>query len=163
MANGSVSKHVSQRRDHRGRPITTYRWRADLPVGPDGIRRQKKLSGYTTRRAAETALRAFLVDVEQGEYVAVSDLTVDEAITEWLATRRNVEPTTIYGYTAALRYVGNAIGHRPIQSITRHDLDHIVTHMHTLGRSRATTAGGSRPLAWCNSSRVALRTLLTMP
>lgn len=138
MHNGSIARHVGRRRDERGRPIVTYRWRADLPVGPDGIRRQKKRSGFPTRAAAAASLRAYLTEVQHGEFIAPADLTVAQAVEAWCASRRNVEPTTARGYRHALAHLTAALGPRTVQSVTRHDLDWVVTGMLEAGRSPRT-------------------------
>ncbi len=138
MPNGSIARHVSRRRDERGRAVSTYRWRADLPVGADGIRRQKKMSGFPTRAAAAASLRAYLTDLQDGQVIAPADLTVSQAVEVWCAARRNVEPTTVRGYRDALAHVTTAIGTRTVQSVGRRDFDRIVTTMQAAGRSPRT-------------------------
>ena len=138
MPNGSIAKHVGRRRDERGRLISTYRWRADLPIGKDGVRRQKKMTGFATRAAAAASLRAYLTELEQGEVIALDQLTVAQAVEMWCGTRRSVEVTTVRGYRDALAHITAAIGDRKVQSVTRHDFDRVVTTMQTAGRSPRT-------------------------
>lgn len=138
MANGSIARHVGRRRDERGRAVTTYRWRADLPADADSIRRQKKKSGFPTRAAAAASLRAYLTELQHGEFIAPTDLTVSQAVDAWCSSRRNVEPTTVLGYRHALAHITTVIGTRTVQSIRRQDFDPIVTGMLARGRSPRT-------------------------
>jgi integrase len=136
--NGSIARIVGRRRDDRGRAVITYRWRADLPVGADGVRRQKKMSGFPTRAAAAASLREYLSELERGEVIVPAELTVAQAVEAWLAARRNVEPTTVRCYRDALAHVTAAIGERKVQTVNRRDLDRVVTGMLNAGRSPRT-------------------------
>lgn len=49
-----------------GRRGDSWYYRLDLPPGPDGRRRQKRVSGFPTEREARKALAKAAVDVQEG-------------------------------------------------------------------------------------------------
>lgn len=130
MARGSVFKYVHQnRRDERGRPAVSWRFTVNVTPGPDGERRQKRFTGFPTRDAAERAMRAFQTDVDGGDYIEPATVTLAEQIESWLGGRRNIEPTTLRGYTVALGHASTHLGHRKLQKVCRADVEGLIHHM----------------------------------
>ena len=129
MPSGRVTRHIGRRRDERGRPAVSYRWMTDGPPGPDGKRRQVQRAGFPTREAAQRSMRQFQSELENGDYLPPSEMTVSRAVDAWLLSRRNVEPTTVRGYRIALSHLTAALGDRLLQSITRPDIERLVIDM----------------------------------
>jgi integrase len=106
-----VAGHVYKRcscpvqRDERGRRLTcskahgSWTWVADVPVDEGSRRRQVTKGGFTTKRDAEAALRAYLVDADRGLVALPSRMTVEQYLAGWLDA---VEPTL--AVTAATNY-----------------------------------------------------------
>jgi hypothetical protein len=91
VARGSVKK--------RG---TAYSIVYDGPAGPDGQRRQRRESGFRTKREAQERLTAALREVDTGTSLEPSTLTVADYLRHWLATMiaPHKRPLTVYRYTA---------------------------------------------------------------
>ena len=76
VANGSVSR--------KGKV-----WSFVVDLGPDpatGRRRQARRSGFTTKKAAEAALRELATAADAGTAVSRSRTTVSQFLTDWLET-----------------------------------------------------------------------------
>ncbi len=63
---------------------TRYYYVLDARPGPDGRRKQIWSKGYTTRRAAEVALREELTRRDQGIVLSTEKLTVRQFVDRWL-------------------------------------------------------------------------------
>ncbi|MGI8747796.1 MAG: tyrosine-type recombinase/integrase [Deinococcus sp.] len=108
---------------------TVYKVAVD--VGPDpanGARRQRRGS-FPTQRAARAWLAQTRVDVEKKTYVAPVKLTLGEYLDQWLAGRVDVKPTTRRNYEDALKPVRRTLAARPLQALTKADLDSMVAGM----------------------------------
>jgi integrase len=109
MARGSIRRRGST-------------WTVILDVGRDpatGKRRQRWKGGYKTRKAAEAALRELMAEVDQGNYVARSSVTVADYLTGWLETvRPRLRPTTWNSYRIAAARVARSLGNTLVQSLT---------------------------------------------
>jgi integrase len=133
-----VSRHTHSRRDERGRPITSWRFVVELPRRSNGKRRQKIVSGFETQETAQRAMRAFQSTLDNGDFIEPDALTVQEQVDLWLRGRRNVEPTTVRGYTVALSHATAAFGDRNLQTISRADVEALVDGM--TGREKPLSA-----------------------
>jgi integrase len=65
-------------------------------------------------------------DRGRGTHAAPNELTVQQAIEEWLAGQR-IRAKTMSAYVTALRPVVDQLGERPVQSITKADVEAVVT------------------------------------
>jgi integrase len=102
------------------------RWYAfvELPPGPDGKRRRKKISAKTRgqvvakRNAAKGALT-------EGRPLPNDRVTVAEAVERWLASRRKVAPATLTNYRtmAANHIVPTAVGRKRLTALTDDDVN----------------------------------------
>jgi hypothetical protein len=129
MPSGRVTRHIGRRCDERGRPVVSYRWMTDGQLGPSGERRQVQRAGFPTREAAQRSMRQFQSELENGDYLPPSEITVARAVDSWLLARRNVEPSTVRGYRIALSHLTAALGNRLLQSVTRPDIERLVVDM----------------------------------
>jgi hypothetical protein len=93
MANGSVQR--------KGRV-----WSFVVDLGPDpatGRRRQARRSGFTTKKAAEAALRDLATAADAGTAVSRSRITVSQFLTDWLESiKPRVRETTWVSYRMAV-------------------------------------------------------------
>jgi integrase len=96
----------------------------ELPPGPDGKRRRKKISGKTqgqviakrdTTRGARSA----------GKPVPNDRVTVTQAVDRWLASRRRVSEATLANYkTMAKNHItGSALGRKRLTALTDDDVN----------------------------------------
>lgn len=91
---------------------------------PDGERFQFKRRFKTVKDAI-----AFHSEVTSGlskkTYIAPSDLTLQRAVDDWLVGQR-IRPNTRAAYVASLRPLVDALGAKPVQAITKRDIEHVV-------------------------------------
>lgn len=106
-------------------------------TGADGKRRQKR-KRFKTLKEAVDHYTAIAGDRGRGIHVAPSDLTVEEAVDSWLLGQR-IRPKTMSAYVTSLRPIVDHLGPRPVQSITKDDIEGVV---------QALRAGTSRMGTW---------------
>jgi integrase len=83
----------------------------DVPAAPGKTRRQRKRGGFATERAAEEALTAVIATLNAGSYTETNRLTVNDYLTEWLAAKANLRPSTRKSYQQHLDlYLAPRIG-----------------------------------------------------
>ncbi|MBX6395630.1 MAG: Arm DNA-binding domain-containing protein [Alicyclobacillaceae bacterium] len=71
----------------------------DLPRDETGKRRQKKVSGFATKKEAEAALAKLIAEVESGTYVEPAKTTVGEYLLQWLEDKKTtVRKSTFRSY-----------------------------------------------------------------
>jgi len=109
MARGSVYKRGS-----------TWSYRVDGPVDPgSGRRRQVSKGGFRTKREAEDALAVAKHDLDTGQHVRRSRLTVQEYLEGWLPSQRaRLSPSTLKSYRTAVGRIERHIGQIPMQGLT---------------------------------------------
>ncbi len=100
---------------------------------PDGTRFQHKRR-FATVEAAVKWRTTLVSQVSHGTHIAPATLTVRQAVEAWLAAQR-IRPKTLSAYTTSLRPVVDTLGHRPVQSITKGDIETVVVALRT-GTSR---------------------------
>src|SRR5579863_9501523 len=82
-----------------GRRGSTWYYRLDLPLGPDGRRHQKRVSGFRTEREARNALARASVARADGRLRHAKAKTFGDLAAEWLvAVGPNRKVTTISNY-----------------------------------------------------------------
>ena len=118
-----------------------YSFRVDTGRGPDG----KRIQEYRTfdRRAdAERELARIQHESGQGTYVRPSRETLAEHLDAYLeGACRNVRASTRRNYEDALLPVRDRLGGRYLRSISKADIEGLVTWMLTSGRRRGGRAG----------------------
>jgi len=126
----------------------TWWFVVELPLGPDGKRRQAKRRGFRTKADAQRALDELRVDARQGTFVSLHRLTVKEYLEdEWLpAVRRQLAASTWESYERNVRHhVVPAIGHVRLQALDGSDLNRLYEQLLTSGRKRGTQSPGLKP------------------
>lgn len=109
----------------------SIRYRVVLDAGRDpdtGKRRQRK-ARFGTYREARAWLAATRTDVSTGAYVPPSKVSVAEHLSSWLAGRTDIKPATVANYGDALKVVVSSLGQRPLDALSKSDLDLMVAGM----------------------------------
>lgn len=106
-------------------------WKAVVDAGPDpatGNRRQRR-GTFATRKEAAAWLAATRTDVARGTYVAPVKITLGQHLDQWLAGRVDLKPSTARNYQDALRPIRQSLAAKPLQAVTKADLDGVVARM----------------------------------
>jgi integrase len=118
-----------------------YSFRVDTGRGPDG----KRLQEYHTfdrKGDAERELARIQHHSAQGTYVRPSRETLSQYLDGWLeGATRDLRASTKRNYEDAFLPVRERLGDRYLQSITKADIEGLVTWMLTAGRRRGGKAG----------------------
>ncbi|WP_420196413.1 tyrosine-type recombinase/integrase [Mycobacteroides abscessus] len=109
-------------------PDADTRWRPEV-TGADGKRRQKR-KRFKTLKEAVDHYTAIAGDRGRGLHVAPSELTVQEAVDSWLLGQR-IRSKTMSAYVTSLRPIVDHLGNRPVQSITKDDIESVVQALRT--------------------------------
>ena len=121
---------------------TRYRFVVDIGRDPETGRRQQKTFTYDLLREAKAELAKIKSETAQGTYVKPSKMTLNQHLDEWLlGAERDLAEASIRNYRDALRPVRERLGHKSLQSITKADVEQLVTWMSTSGRKRGGPAG----------------------
>jgi integrase len=115
-----------------------YRLRVDSGTRPDGTRRQL-CSTFHTLAEAKQSLAATRVEVSAGTYTPPAKITLEDHLSKWVDGKRGLRPTTAQGYRALLRPVVRELGRKPLQRVTKADVDALVTTLQSAG---GRTGGG---------------------
>ena len=109
MAQGRIYKRGS-----------TWSYRIDGPIDPaTGKRRQISKGGFRTKRDAENALSVVKYELDTGQHVRRSRLTVGEYFEGWLPSQANrLAPSTMKAYRTAIGRLDRHIGQMPLQALT---------------------------------------------
>jgi integrase len=120
-------KRIELIRRAGGRPVIRYQLTVDVGT-VDGKRKQLR-KRHTTERDAREALDEIRGEVFKGTYVHPSVLTVESACANWLMSRHGIKPKSKSGYDGVLAPVRTELGHLPVQKLTRHNVDELVTRL----------------------------------
>jgi integrase len=134
-----------------GDPIKTItlkngrkRYRFVVDIGPDpktGRRRQKTYT-FDRKKDAEKERNKILHQTSEGTYVAPSKGTVNEVLDSYLkGATRGKRANTARNYRDAFRCVREQLGDRPVQRVTKDDIEDLVDYMLTEGRKRGGKPG----------------------
>ena len=101
----------------------------ELPIGPDGKRRRKKISAKT-RNAVVTKRNATRVALSEGKSLPDDRDTVAQAVERWLASRRRITDATLKNYrTIANRHIiPTAVGRKRLTTLTDDDVNALLDH-----------------------------------
>ena len=97
-----------------------WRYRAAVGIDPvTGKRRWVSKGGFSTRKAASTALNAVLTDADNGQIVERSSVTVAEYLDDWIErAARDLKPTTAASYRNDIGHLKRQLGHVRVQDLT---------------------------------------------
>jgi integrase len=98
-------------------------------------KRQQKTYTYDTRTEARNERSRIVSERAQGTYVRPSKMTLNEHLDEWLPpVIRDLAESTKRNYTDALRPARERLGDKPLQKITKADVENLADWMLTSGR-----------------------------
>lgn len=121
----------------------TVRYRLVVDVGKDDSGKRRQLTRtFDKQKDARAELSRIRHQQDAGTYVQRSKLTLNQYLDEYLigATRDRRESTKS-NYRHALKPVRDRLGERPLQSITKADIEQLVDWMLTAGRKRSGKPG----------------------
>ncbi len=119
-------------------PNGRIRVRIAIPAGPGG-RRQYVKKVVDTPAEARRLYAEVQNSVEEGTYIAPATDTVDSFLDGWEAAKaREVKPSTLTSYVVALKPVRRLLGARKLQSLTKADIEAVVTDILARGRTGRT-------------------------
>ncbi|MBN7300497.1 tyrosine-type recombinase/integrase [Mycobacteroides abscessus subsp. bolletii] len=98
-------------------------------TGADGKRRQNR-KRFKTLKEAVDHYTAIAGDRGRGIHIAPSELTVQDAVDSWLLGQR-IRSKTMSAYVTSLRPIVDHLGNRPVQSITKDDIETVVQALRT--------------------------------
>jgi len=97
-----------------------YGYTIDVGTHEDGRRRQKRFGGFSTKKACETALNNAIYQLEHGEFIMPTNLTVGQYLYDWLnnTAKPRVTETTFIGYANNVyNHLTPAIGKIQLQKL----------------------------------------------
>lgn len=109
--------------DRRGGTQTV--WEAIADVGEPGEKRQQSRRHFANKADAVAWRSGIMADRARGTHVAPAKVTMKQGIDQWLKGLRK-EQTTVDAYTAALRPVVEILGNKPVQKVTKADIENLV-------------------------------------
>jgi integrase len=121
----------------------SVRYRLVVDVGRDANgKRQQITRTFDKLKEARAELSRVRHQTDRGTYVRPSKMTVNEYLDEYLigATRGRRESTKA-NYRDALKPARDQLGDKPLQAVTKADVERLVDWMLTSGRKRGGTAG----------------------
>ncbi len=115
---------------------TRWRFRLDLPPGPDGKRRQQTITCRTEAEAIERQARS-RTQVAAREYVEPDQRTINDVLDAWLSSRSlHWRPGTAYTNRIAVNVWRDTIGTIRVQRLTREDVERAARYLLTTGGSQ---------------------------
>ncbi len=119
-----------------------------IEMGAEGGRRKQKwISGYPTKKAAQTALNTILHEMRVGEYIGPSKLTTGEWLDLWLKDWcSHISPYTRKGYEAVVGEANTIIGGIPLQKLKATDIQAMVAKWQTEGTAAKRGALSARTI-----------------
>lgn len=90
----------------------------------DGSRFQHK-KRFTSVEAAVKWRSTVVSELAHGTHVAPSEITVRQAVDSWLVGQR-IRPKTMSAYVTSLRPLVDALGDKPVQQVTKDDIEVVV-------------------------------------
>ncbi len=118
-----------------------YSFRVDTGRGPDGKRIQEHRT-FDRRKDAERELARIVTATTGGAYVRPSRETLGEHLDGWLeGVTRDLRASTRRNYEDAFLPVRDRLGGRYLQTLTKADIEALVTWMLASGRRRGGKAG----------------------
>jgi integrase len=148
---GHIAKKCVRRCAKAGRNCssrcTRYYYVLDAPSGLEGKRKQAWSKGYTTRKAAEAALREELGRRDRGVVLCTEKLTVREFMDRWLEHMQILgrDEQTLHGYRRLLElHALPAIGGMQLRALESLHLSDLYAKLQRQGR-RDGKPGGLHP------------------
>ena len=101
----------------------TVSWHIRVELPPDPLTGERRRQGrsYRTQRLAQSALRQWLQEIEQGTVILDADITVADYMQHWLTlVKARIQPRTYQSYEQIVRtHIVPALGHLRLQRLDR--------------------------------------------
>jgi len=119
------------------------RWQLRVFEGADPITGQKRYRTTNvqgTKREAQRALAALVVEVDKGT-VAPAAKTVEALLAAWLEHIEHLgrSPTTLYGYRRLVKLLPAGFAAQPLRKVTPKMVDDLYVHLGAVGRRKPAT------------------------
>lgn len=119
-----------------------YRFVVDIGRDPETGKRQQKTFTFDTKREARAEYDKIRHETNEGTYVRPAKVTVSAYLNGWLeGATRNLRESSRRSYEDALRPAHERLGSMPIQTVTKADIERMVSWMETSGRRRGGKPG----------------------
>lgn len=106
-------------RKYEGKRGTTWYFVYDAPPERPGVRNQKTVGGFHTKKAAQAAMATVLASLHRGTYIEPAKQPTGEYLMEWLErTASTREPGSTINYRYGLQRVIKHVGSIPLGSLT---------------------------------------------
>jgi integrase len=136
---GSIQKTVGVRG-------TAYLVRVEFPPDPVTAKRRQRSKSFKTKKEAEKALAAWLVEIERGTVIEPSKLSMGEMLGQWFAVHRaDLRPSSIALYETMLRrHIIPGIGSVPALKLAPQHLTAFYAEKRQRGKVNGTGGLSSR-------------------
>lgn len=128
-----------------GKQVIRYELRADGGINTQTGQRQQIKRRYATEKQARDALSEISGQAAQGTFVARAALTVEQACADYAGGRHNLRASARAKLAYDLAPLRERYGVRPVQSLTKPDIDALVADLLAGGTK---TAKGRTRRAW---------------
>lgn len=134
-----------------------YFVRVELPADPSTGERRRKTGTFDTEKEAEKARTRWLSEVDEGNVVLPSKITMRDLLRRWLRDEaaHRVRPTTLVGYEITVeKHLIPALGNKQAQSLTTADVLEVRSKLVAAGKARTAQVAMLRLrqcLAWAVS------------
>jgi integrase len=117
------------------------RYRVIVDAGLVDGKRKQVCRTFDKRTDARKWLTATRAAVAEGRYAAPRKDTLQHAVDAWLTAKEGtVRPATLYDYRSGIKAYTRPLGDRPLQSLTRADIEDVVNGQYRDGKSVRTVA-----------------------
>jgi hypothetical protein len=118
------------------------RFVVDIGRDPETGKRKQKTYTFDTKRESRAAYDKIRHQTSEGTYVMPTKITVSQYLDDWMeGATRELRDSSKRSYKDALRPVRERLGSKPMQKVTKADIERMVTWMETAGRRRGGKPG----------------------
>lgn len=110
------------------------RYRAVLDVSAKGSPRKQVTRTFDSLQEARYFVTETRARIAAGTFSAPNKLTLRDLAEDWLQSRNDIRTKSLRGYADVLRPILVRLGHRPVQGLTRRDVDDLVKWLGSEGR-----------------------------
>lgn len=139
-------KKIELQSKTRGKVNIRYEVTVDAGTHPITGKRTQTRKRFSAEAEARQHLAKTLVAVSTGTHIHDSNLTIRQMLEDWIASKHNLKPSTRLSYETTLDPVVQVYGNKPVQSLTKSDVDKLVGQLRAGGISK--TAKGTARDPW---------------
>lgn len=109
------------------------RYRAVLDTSPKGAPRKQETKTFDSLQEARRFVLETRNRLAKGSYTTPSKVAFRKVADDWLRSKREIRAVSVNGYRCALERAYGRIGDRPVQAISRQELDALVDWLRANG------------------------------